>query len=180
MWDRLGSFAITRGTLRVSLSNNANGYVIADAVRIERVGDIKEDGVSDEPDTVPDTVIPEQENSEEPTHPSIDAVIDNGEAGYRQIGPWQRWTGFGHSKDVAQATAGLSNRIANWEFTVPSGVYDISTTWPAHANRAFQRSLRDLRCLSSNWWSAGRPTCVARGLCTERRDVGSIGHLCSQ
>jgi hypothetical protein len=30
----LGTFTITSGTLKVVLSNNANGYVIADALRV--------------------------------------------------------------------------------------------------------------------------------------------------
>ncbi len=33
-WQSLGTFHITSGTLAVRLSDNANGYVIADAVRI--------------------------------------------------------------------------------------------------------------------------------------------------
>jgi RHS repeat-associated protein len=36
-WLSLGAFRIQSGSLRVDLSNNANGYVIADAVRIRRV-----------------------------------------------------------------------------------------------------------------------------------------------
>ena len=145
-WDQLGTFAIRSGILRVAVRNDANGYVIADAVRIERVGDIDRDGVAVEPDIIPEITDPEQEDVEPAPALSIDSVIDNGDAGYSQIGPWQRWTGFGHSRDVAQAVTGSGDRIANWEFTVPSGVYVVSTTWPAHANRAFQRSLRDLRC----------------------------------
>jgi hypothetical protein len=39
-WEDLGSsFAITSGTLAVTLTDDVDGYVIADAVRIERVGD---------------------------------------------------------------------------------------------------------------------------------------------
>jgi hypothetical protein len=33
-WQSLGTFQVTTGTLRVRLSDNANGYVVADAVRI--------------------------------------------------------------------------------------------------------------------------------------------------
>ena len=40
-WEDLGgTYAITGTTLRVSLSNAANQYVIADAVRVERVGEL--------------------------------------------------------------------------------------------------------------------------------------------
>ncbi|MEC9373643.1 MAG: S8 family serine peptidase, partial [Planctomycetota bacterium] len=39
-WDDLGLFDIESGTLTVVLTNQANEYVIADAVRIERIGDI--------------------------------------------------------------------------------------------------------------------------------------------
>ncbi|GAG48283.1 unnamed protein product, partial [marine sediment metagenome] len=40
VWETLGTFTITGGTLLVELSDNANGMVVADAVRIERVGDV--------------------------------------------------------------------------------------------------------------------------------------------
>ncbi len=36
-WQELGVYEPTSGTLAVTLSNSANGYVIADAVRIEPV-----------------------------------------------------------------------------------------------------------------------------------------------
>ena len=36
-WENLGSFTITSGTLVVRLTNLVNEYVIADAVRIERL-----------------------------------------------------------------------------------------------------------------------------------------------
>jgi hypothetical protein len=37
-WQSLGNFAITRGTLVIKLANSANGYVLADGVRFEKVG----------------------------------------------------------------------------------------------------------------------------------------------
>ncbi len=40
MWEDLGVFNITGNSLSVQLSNNANQYVIADAIRIERLGDL--------------------------------------------------------------------------------------------------------------------------------------------
>ncbi len=36
-WDILGNFIITGNTLVVRLTNQANEYVIADAIRIERL-----------------------------------------------------------------------------------------------------------------------------------------------
>ncbi len=39
-WENLGTFVIGGNTLSVQLSNGANQYVIADGVRIERVGDL--------------------------------------------------------------------------------------------------------------------------------------------
>jgi hypothetical protein len=38
LWEDLGAFNITGNSLSVQLSNNANQYVIADAIRIERLG----------------------------------------------------------------------------------------------------------------------------------------------
>ncbi|MHC4401656.1 MAG: golvesin C-terminal-like domain-containing protein, partial [Planctomycetota bacterium] len=38
LWEDLGTFDVAASTLRVQLTDDANGYVMADAVRIERVG----------------------------------------------------------------------------------------------------------------------------------------------
>ena len=45
-WDNLGVFSVSGSTLSITMSNNANNAVIADAMRIERVGDyqIVDDG----------------------------------------------------------------------------------------------------------------------------------------
>ena len=75
-------------------------------------------------------------------------IRDNGDSGYSQTGSWQPWTGLGYRGDVAQAAAGNGDRSADWEFEVPSGIYAVSTTWPAHTNRALRRTVRDLRCHS--------------------------------
>ncbi|MBM4093274.1 MAG: choice-of-anchor D domain-containing protein, partial [Planctomycetes bacterium] len=39
-WETLGDFQISSNALVVTLSNDANNYVVADAIRIERVGDL--------------------------------------------------------------------------------------------------------------------------------------------
>ncbi len=39
-WKDLGTFTVTNGALSVKLRSDANGFVIADAVRVERVGDL--------------------------------------------------------------------------------------------------------------------------------------------
>ena len=40
VWEQLGDYEIVDGVLKVELTNNANSsWVIADAVRIERIGD---------------------------------------------------------------------------------------------------------------------------------------------
>jgi hypothetical protein len=44
-WENLGVFTISGNTLVVRLSDNANEYVIADAIRIERVGDLPTAGL---------------------------------------------------------------------------------------------------------------------------------------
>src|SRR4030081_1534483 len=39
-WQDLGTFPVTSNQLGVQLANNVNGYVIADAIRIERLGNL--------------------------------------------------------------------------------------------------------------------------------------------
>ena len=43
-WSSLGTFDITGDTIRVTLTNAANDRVVADAVRVERIGDLPEPG----------------------------------------------------------------------------------------------------------------------------------------
>ncbi len=40
-WEHLGTFQITGGTLTVRLTDNANGYVYADAVRVEQLSPLQ-------------------------------------------------------------------------------------------------------------------------------------------
>ncbi len=39
-WSNLGTFSITGNTIRITLNNSANDRVVADAIRIERIGDL--------------------------------------------------------------------------------------------------------------------------------------------
>ena len=51
-WKSLGTFSVSGNTLVVQLSDNANEYVIADGVRIERLGDIAGLGTSNPAQTI--------------------------------------------------------------------------------------------------------------------------------
>src|SRR5262249_29617653 len=52
-WKTLGSFNVTGSTLVVQLSDNANGYVIADAIRIQSVTATPQAAVFDGSTSVP-------------------------------------------------------------------------------------------------------------------------------
>jgi hypothetical protein len=106
-WEDLGGpYDITGNTLVVALSDAANGYVIADAVRIE------------------------------PVVASPTQIIDNGAAGYSSVGSWLYSSGQGHGGDVHYSALGSGNDVARWTFSVTPGRYRVSASWFAHANRA--------------------------------------------
>jgi hypothetical protein len=108
----LGTFTINGGTLIVQLTNDADQYVIADAVRIERVeftGRILDNGESGYAVT--------------PTWTYLDDA---------QFGSFQ-----GVDGDVDFISEGTGTETATWTFTaLPPGQYRISTTWTPHPNRA--------------------------------------------
>ncbi len=106
-WEYLGGpYDITSNTLVVTLSDAANGYVIADAVRIE-----------------PIVVSPIQ-------------IIDNGNAGFSKAGNWPFSSGQGYGGDVHYSAMGSGSDVARWTFAVTPGRYRVSASWFAHANRA--------------------------------------------
>jgi hypothetical protein len=103
-WEDLGTFAIGSGTLRVRTSDDANQYVCADAVRIERIGDLP---------TLVD---------------NADAGFSVSGAG------WSEPVGEdGYEKTFRYAAPGVGNNTAEWAFTVTPGLYRVSATWVADA-----------------------------------------------
>lgn len=111
-WEDLGGYyPISSGMLKVQLTDAANGFVIADAIRIERVGDL-------------------------PGTPGIGTIVDDGDAGYTNVGEWTTHPA-GYLGDNRYSAAGSGNDRAEWQFTgLSSGVYRVSATWPHHVNRA--------------------------------------------
>ena len=106
-WFNLGgTYNITGDTLVVRLTNDADEYVIADAVRVERLL----------------------------TNPV--QIRDNGDAGFSATGGFVSLAGQGHQNDVHFAAAGTGDEVASWTFTVTPGTYRISATWTSDPNRA--------------------------------------------
>jgi hypothetical protein len=110
-WDSLGTFLVDGNSVVVQLSNDADGYVIADAVRLERVA----------APVVPD-------NSTQ--------IVDDRDNGFSTSGAWRNFAGAGRDRDVLFSSQGLGDDIAQWSFIVSPGQYRISTTWAPHPNRA--------------------------------------------
>jgi len=110
-WQDLGGlYAVSTGSVTIRLDNVGNGYIIADAIRIERLDDL----------------------------PFVQ-VIDNSAsdaAGFSVTPGFDSFDGQGFSGTVAAASPGSGGAIASWVFAVTPGVYQVSATWSAHANRA--------------------------------------------
>ena len=110
-WQDLGNdlFRITSSTLKVELSNDANGYVMADAVRIERIGEL----------------------------PPPPVIVDDGDPGFAiESGAWGTGNA-GAGGDNRNASIFGGTKVARWSFdNLTPGVYRVSTTWVPSAARA--------------------------------------------
>lgn len=72
------------------------------------------------------------------TPPLTEWVIDDGEAGYQEVGPGWFTGGLtaGNQNDYRFHSPGTGTNTASWTFTnLPSGAYDVYATWVAHENR---------------------------------------------
>jgi uncharacterized protein (DUF1800 family) len=109
-WQDLGAgiYLITSGSLVVSVSDNANGNVFADAIRIERFG-------------YPGSIVDDSDPNNFST------------AG----GTWQVVPGTGFQGGATSAPAGSGANTATWTFSnlVP-GQYRVMATWPADPSQA--------------------------------------------
>jgi hypothetical protein len=109
LWFNLGGVhKISSGTLRVVLSDNADEYVIADAMRVELL-----------------------------TSNPVRTVDDGPNRGFDATSGFFSFGGQGYQGDVTFAAAGTGSEQATFTFTsLPPGVYRISATWSIHPNRA--------------------------------------------
>jgi hypothetical protein len=110
--DLASAQPVSGNSLVVSLSDSgANQFVIADAVRIERTGDLPS--------------------------PGSEQIIDDGDSGFNTPGNWVGpFLGQGFQNDVYFSAAN-SGGAATWNFTgLTPGVYRVSATWSEHPNRA--------------------------------------------
>ena len=111
-WQSLGTYHATSGKLVISLSDDVDSYVIADAVRLVEVPVIT-------------------------TPPS---VVDNGDAAYaEQGGNWLSWSETGaYQGDFRYHAAGTGQNSATWTFEAldPAKHYQVYATWSAQSNRA--------------------------------------------
>jgi hypothetical protein len=101
---------ITSGTLRVVLSDNVNGYVVADAVRIVPIPVLSVAGP---------------------------VLLDNGHPGYSEIGsPWVDYA-TGYNGGLRFHGPGGGADTALWMATgLPAGTYTVQATWNAGSNHA--------------------------------------------
>ena len=111
-WQSLGVYQAASGTLKVQLSDNTNGYVVADAIRLVEVT----------PPTAPVT------------------LVDNSDPGYAETGSsWLGWTGTGaYQGDERYAPAGTGTNTATWTFQNLDATkhYEVYATWTAYGNHA--------------------------------------------
>jgi uncharacterized protein (DUF2141 family) len=125
-WSQLGgSYMVYGSTLDVQVTNAADKVVIADGVRVDRIGDLSSGG---------QTVTSE--------------VIDDGDASFAVTGAWSVY-GVGYRSDLRYAQPGAGDKTAKWSFTnLAPGRYRVSATWPYSSAYASNAPL-SIRYLSS-------------------------------
>jgi hypothetical protein len=117
-WEDLGGpYTLSGTSLIVQLTDDADEYVLADAVRIERLSGGPAAGPAAGP------------------APAAIQIIDDAAAGFTSTG-FTPYTGQGRDNDVHYSAAGSGGDTATWTFTVSPGVYQVSATWSTHGNRA--------------------------------------------
>ena len=129
-WDRLGVYSVENGSLRVELSDDANGFVIADAVRLAPSNGVPNDPPPDDPPPPNDP-------------PGEPRIVDDGDSAYRVFGGgWSRGGIVGaYGGDYAYHSPGNGSNRVSWSFTsLPNGTYDVFATWTPHSNRASNAS----------------------------------------
>ena len=106
-WVSLGHFRFAAGVATVGLSDKADGYVIADAVRIAYEGDVVDNG-----------------------GPGFTEVSGTWNRGAQSVAGY-----FG--SDYWTHPAGTGSAVVRWRFDVPStGVYQVAVRYTSAANRA--------------------------------------------
>jgi fimbrial isopeptide formation D2 family protein/uncharacterized repeat protein (TIGR01451 family) len=159
--DLSASYAVTGGLLTVSLCNDASSWVVADAIRIERLPDMAPappaaaTSWQHEPilSALPapsgfGTTSGDRPNGEA-ANALVGQVLDNGQTGYSTVGAWNNYSGAGYLNDLQTANCAVcGNAIATWNFEgLKTGVtYQAYATWTSGANReanAIYRLFRD-------------------------------------
>ncbi len=117
VWQQLGIVGATAGTLKIEITNAANGRVEADAVRI--------------------IAMPGAATTTPPPAANAPMIISAGGSGFSTVGPWQLWQGYGHAGGLdEEAMPGDGTAKADFTYTgLAPGQYAVSITWPAYPNR---------------------------------------------
>ncbi|MEQ1830871.1 MAG: hypothetical protein ABL921_33300, partial [Pirellula sp.] len=99
-WENVGTFTIAT-SLRVQVTNAADGLVLADAFRAEKI----EKFVSP-------------------------VIVDNRGSAFSKAGNWSQTSGSGFDGSYYQSNAPHDgSEVANWTFVVEPGTYRIANTW---------------------------------------------------
>ena len=110
-WQSIGTYTTDTGSLTIQLADNANGYVIADAVCAMEV----------------------------PAVTTAPSVVDNADAAYAEQG--SGWLGSSESGayhgDFRYHGPGAGQNTATWTFADldPNATYQVYATWSAQSNR---------------------------------------------
>ncbi|MBS7530884.1 polysaccharide deacetylase family protein [Hazenella sp. IB182353] len=110
-WVDIGSYNFKSGTNKIVLSDLANGYVIADAIQIEK---IKE--------TTPEVI-----------------TLDNTDSSHSKIGTWPLSTNVAgyYGSNYQPNASGSGADTFTWNFNIPAeGRYKVSVYYPAAPDRA--------------------------------------------
>ncbi|MCC7333573.1 MAG: hypothetical protein IT422_00655, partial [Pirellulaceae bacterium] len=99
-WEDIGVFVVG-SSLKVRMTNNANGTPIADAIRVERVGNLP-----------------------------YSAIVDNASSNFSTTGGWSNHSPAGYAGSISFPAAPYNGGdTASWSFDISPGTYRIAATW---------------------------------------------------
>jgi hypothetical protein len=113
----LETYTLDSGTLKIVLTNDASGYVVADATQIV----LRKKNVDET--IIPEGIIP----------------IDNSDPAFTTAGSWKNSSGVAgfYGSNYQYTWRGNGDTSATWTYKISSpGQYKISARWTAHSNRA--------------------------------------------
>ncbi|MHB0858289.1 MAG: golvesin C-terminal-like domain-containing protein, partial [Anaerolineae bacterium] len=143
-WNSLGSYAFDRnGSVTVSDAVSAGRDIVADAIRLVRVGAMPTSTPTTRPTNTPEPTATSVPPTAAPTSPAAgEIVIDDTDPGFKTYGDADAWASYANSTGEHYGESHRYHRLtgtgnaSSWTVSVPKpGVYEVYAWWWAASYR---------------------------------------------